>query len=173
MKHQKKVWLLPGLVVALAALAAGTGIYTYTQYGPEGGEEGLEDSVGAPGNTEDSQDDGRSAGEENGEAAASAEITEKEKQQLESQTGVTITDEGVMQIDLEEILAEESSVTVSREEAKQLVFERLGGGTEIGAVDIREYQGVKYWAVHASKGGEAYQIWLNTDTGEEFINQTE
>lgn len=149
-------------VMAIIVLAGGIAMYSHNE------------KKSSTGNTAEIKEGAVDNGDVLTEAMPSkTEFTEEEKERMESQTGVTITDEGVMQIDLEEILAEESSVTVSREEAKQLVSERLGEGTEIGAVDIREYQGVKYWAVHASKGGEAYQIWLNTDTGEEFINQTE
>ena len=105
------------------------------------------------------------------EAPAKTELTEEDKEQLEAQTGVTETENGVMEVNIGEILAEESSVTKTRDQAREMAHGSLGEEAEIGACDIREYEGVKYWVVQADKGKETYQIWLNADTGEEFINQ--
>lgn len=157
MKHQKKAWLALGLV---AALAVGAGIYTYTQYGTGTGEEGVYDSGTAPGGS------GGISG-----TPVKTEFTEEEKEIMESQTGVTVTEDGVMEVNIGEILAEESSVKITRDQAGDIAMESLGEGSEIGACDIREHEGVKYWVVQVDKGKETYQIWLNADTGEEFINQ--
>ena len=101
------------------------------------------------------------------------EYTEEEKARVETQTGVSVTDEGTMEIDVGAILSEEASVKIKREEAENMVLEQLGGDAQIETPGIREDDGVKYWSVRASKGGEVCQIWLNADNGEEFINQTE
>lgn len=101
------------------------------------------------------------------------EYTEEEKARVEAQIGVTVTEEGAMEIDVGAILSEEASVKIKREEAENLVLERLGEGAQIETAGLREYEGVKYWVVRAGKGGEVCQVWLNADNGEEFINQTE
>lgn len=157
MKLQKKTWLLLGLA---AALAAGTGIYTYTQYSSGGGEEGVHDNGTAPGGSGDTSG-----------APVKTEFTEEEKKNMESQTGVTVTEDGVMEVNIGEILAEESSVKITRDQAREIALQSLGKEAEIGTCDIREHEGVKYWVVQVYKGKEIYQIWLNADTGEEFINQ--
>lgn len=155
MRHQKKALLLPAFVIVLVVLAAGMGIYTYTQYAPVGDEEEV------PGG----------GGELVSGEPSTTEFTEEEKERMESQTGVTVTEDGVMEVDIGEILAEESSVTITRDQAREMALGSLGEEAGIGACDIREYEGVKYWVVQADKGKETYQIWLNADTGEEFINQ--
>ena len=127
----------------------------YTQYDIVGNEEDISEEVR----------------EVASEAPAKTELTEEEKEQLEAQTGVTVTENGVMEVNIGEILAEESSVAITRDQAREIALESLGEETEIGACDIREHEGVKYWVVQADKGKETYQIWLNADTGEEFINQ--
>lgn len=152
MKHHKKALFLSTLT---AALVAGAGIYMYTQYDIVGNEEDISEEVR----------------EVASEAPAKTELTEEEKEQLEAQTGVTVTENGVMEVNIGEILAEESSVAITRDQAREIALESLGEETEIGACDIREHEGVKYWVVQADKGKETYQIWLNADTGEEFINQ--
>lgn len=101
------------------------------------------------------------------------EFTEEEKARVEAQTGVSINDEGIMEIDVGAILSEEASVKIKREEAENLVLERLGEGAQIETAGLREYEGVRYWVVRAGKGGEVRQVWLNADDGEEFINQKE
>ena len=151
---QKKKLLLAVLIMAVVVLAGAGGYYVL--------------QIRAPGNAEGSQEDGQNT---RGETAASTEITEEEKEIMESQTGVTVTEDGVMEVNIGEILAEESSVKITREQAREIALESLGEETEIGACDIREHEGVKYWVVQADKGKETYQIWLNADTGEEFINQ--
>ena len=105
------------------------------------------------------------------DSPSKTEYTEEEKALVESQTGVTVTDDGVMHVDLGSIMAEEESVNIKREEAYSLALESLGEGAEIESASIREYEETKYWIVRASKGDESWQIWLNTDNGEEFIKQ--
>ena len=160
MKQRKRVLLLSG-VAALVALSGGAGIYTYMRYGSPPGKESTSGSETESGDKESASS----------ETPSKTEFTEEEKALVESQTGVTVTDDGVMHVDLGSIMAEEESVNIKREEAYSLALESLGEGAEIESASIREYEETKYWIVRASKGDESWQIWLNTDNGEEFIKQ--
>ena len=111
----------------------------------------------------------------NGDAtiAAKTEFTDEEKQRIESQTGVTVTEDGTVQVDIGEIQVEEESMKISREEATELVIKEAGDGTEVESMSVRKEQDKYYWAARAIKGGEAYQVWIDPETGETFINQKE
>lgn len=151
---KKRILLLTAAAVLI--LAAGIAVYESATGGR------------SPGSGETVPKDGEDA-----EIIVKTEYTEEEKARVEAQTGVTVTEEGVMEINVGEILSEEASVKIKREEAENLVLEQLGEGAQIETSGLREYEGVKYWVVRASKGGEVRQVWLDADNGEEFINQTE
>lgn len=160
MKQRKRVLLLSGMA-ALIVLAAGAGIYTYMRYGSPPGKESTSGSEIESGDKESVSS----------ETPSKTEYTEEEKALVESQTGVTVADDGVIHVDLETIMAEEESVNIKREEAYSLALESLGEGAKIESASIREHEETKYWVVRAIKGDESWQIWLNADNGEEFIKQ--
>lgn len=108
-----------------------------------------------------------------GTSKETVEFTEEEKERIESQTGVTVTEDGNVQVDIGEIQAEEERMTISREKAADLVIKELGDGSEVESMSVREEQDKYYWAARAIKGGEAYQVWIDAETGETFINQKE
>lgn len=147
MKQRRKTLVLSLLV----ALAVGIAVYRQNTNDPPGG------------NTSDSET----------EITPKTEYTEEEKAFVESQTGVTVREDGTMNIDIGEILAEEGSVTINREDAQNRALESAGEGSEIVSADLRPYEGEQYWVVRTAKGEEVYQIWLNAETGEELINQKE
>lgn len=157
MRQRKKTLILSAFAVVLIALA-GAGVWIYTGQSPGRQADG-------GGGDADSGTDTR----EN--IPPKTEYTDDEKERLESQTGVTVQEDGTVAVDIGEILAEEESVTITREQACSMAQESLGEGTQIKSAGIREYEGIKYWAVQAEKEDGSYQIWLNADTGEEFINQ--
>lgn len=155
-QQTKKKQLLLLTAAAVLILAAGIAVYE----GAAGGR--------PPGRGETASEEGEAV-----EIPVRTEYTEEEKARMEAQTGVTVTEEGVMEIDVGAILSEEAAVKIKREEAENLVLEQLGQGAQIETSGLREYEGVKYWVVRASKGGEVRQVWLDADNGEEFINQRE
>lgn len=155
-QRTKKKKLLFLSAAAVLILAAGVAVYE----GAAGGR--------PPGREETVPEEGKAA-----QIPVRTEYTEEEKARVESQTGVTLTEEGVMEIDVGAILSEEATAKIKREEAENLVLEQLGEGAQIETSGLREYEGVKYWVVRASKGGEVRQVWLGADNGEEFINQKE
>ena len=144
-QQTKKKQLLLLTAAAVLILAAGIAVYE----GAAGGR--------PPGRGETASEEGEAV-----EIPARTEYTEEEKARMEAQTGVTVTEEG-----------EEAAVKIKREEAENLVLEQLGQGAQIETSGLREYEGVKYWVIRASKGGEVRQVWLDADNGEEFINQRE
>ena len=148
-QQTKKKQLLLLTAAAVLILAAGIAVYE----GAAGGR--------PPGRGETASEEGEAV-----EIPARTEYTEEEKARMEAQTGVTVTEEGVVEI-------EEAAVKIKREEAENLVLEQLGQGAQIETSGLREYEGVKYWVIRASKGGEVRQVWLDADNGEEFINQRE
>ena len=157
MKHRKKLLILSAAAIVVIAMA-GAGVWIYMDRAPGGqapDESGMEEG----------------AKEAETDIPSKTEYTEEEKALVESQTGVTVTDDGVMHVDIGSIMAEEESVNIKREEAYSLALESLGEGAEIESASIREYEETKYWVVRATKGEESWQIWLNADNGEEFINQ--
>lgn len=101
------------------------------------------------------------------------EYTEEEKEVLESQTGVTVQDDGTVAVDLGQISKEEESMPVSREKACELVETSVGETTEVASISLRRYNEKNYWAAYALKGGEAYQVWIDAETGKEFLKQKE
>ena len=163
MRKRRKQVLLIALLVLLIGGAAGA-IYIFSIGQSEEGES----------KTFTSREGKKSdVVESSSDIPIKIEYTEEEKARVEDQIGVTVTETGTMEIDVGAILSEEASVKIKREEAENMVLEQLGGDAQIETTGLREYEGVKYWAVRASKGGEVCQIWLNADNGEEFINQTE
>lgn len=163
MRRRRKQVLLIALLVLLIGGAAGA-IYIFPIGQSEEGES----------KTFTSREGKKSdVVESSSDIPIKTEYTEEEKARVEDQIGVTVTETGTMEIDVGAILSEEASVKIKREEAENMVLEQLGADAQIETTGLREYEGVKYWAVRASKGGEVCQIWLNADNGEEFINQTE
>lgn len=125
--------------------------------------------------TENTSDGGTRDSTENSgkQTSAKTEYTEEEKALIESQTGVTVTDKGIVQVDIGAIQEEEESMAISRKKAEELVINELGEGAELISMDLRHEQENYYWATRASKGDETYQIWISAETGETFINQKE
>ena len=72
-----------------------------------------------------------------------------------------------------EILEEEESAAVSREEAEKKILKEAGKGYEIERLGLEKYQDNMYWAARVVKGGEARQIWIDAEAGETFLNQKE
>lgn len=158
---QKRILILG--VAAVLILAAGIGIYT--QYAKEISNKNMADSANVP------EDKNQGYGDEI--TPAKTKFTEEEKERIESQTGVTVTEEGTVQVDIGAVQAEEESMPISREEAEELVIKELGSGSEIESMSVREEQDKHYWAARAIKGGEVHQVWIDAETGETFINQKE
>lgn len=100
-----------------------------------------------------------------------AEYTEEEENLLESQIGVNVDENKIMNVDVGAILAAEAEVAVSRAEAEALADEELGGAVEVVGTRLREEDGTGYWEVRAIKGGDVYQVWIEANTGGIFINQ--
>lgn len=163
MKQQTKQKRILILAVATVLILA-TGIAIYTQYA-KSPDKNTADSANV------SEDKNKGSGDET--TPAKTEFTEEEKERIESQTGVTVTEEGTVQVDIGAIQAEEESMPISQEEAAEIVIKELGDGSEIESMNVREEQDKYYWAVRAIKGGEAYQVWIDAETGETFINQKE
>ena len=156
LKKKKAVILIA--VAAVVVLIGGIAIYRQTGNGSS--SDGSENTT-ADGEAGDSGTD------------VKMEYTDEEKARIESQTGVTVTDEGTVQVDIGAIQAEEESMEVSREEAGELVLKELGEGSELISMDLRQEQENYYWAARASKEDETYQVWISADTGDTFINQKE
>lgn len=154
MIHKKKNKILIFAAVFIAAVV--TGAVLYSQMTDSGG-----------GKTADQ------SGQEQSTVEPKTEFTEEEKERIESQTGVTVTEEGTVQIDIGAVQAEEESMPVSREEAAQSVISELGEGAEVVSMSVREEQEHHYWAVKATKGDEAYQVWIDAETGDTFLKQEE
>ena len=100
-----------------------------------------------------------------GKFTAEIEYTEEEKAVLESQTGVTLLEGGGIEVNVGERQAEEESVTIKREEAESLVLESMSGEADVVSAGLTNQEGVTYWIVQADKGGEAYQVWVEAETG--------
>lgn len=162
MKRRKKTLALS--VLAVAVLAAGIGIYTRYGIGlPYKGPSGSgEEDVGSV-----------SGGGTGGPGEIRTEYTEEEKALLESQTGVTVDESGTMNVDVGAILAAEEEAAVSRAEAGELADAELGGDSEITDIRLQKQNEARYWIVRANKGGSVYQVWVEADTGDIFINQKE
>lgn len=111
--------------------------------------------------------------ETTGEVAPKTKFTEEEKAALESQTGVTVLEDGVVEVNVGERQAEEESVTIKRSEAESLVQESMSGETEILSAGLQNQEGTTYWIVRADKGGEAYQVWIDAETGQISRSQRE
>ncbi len=154
-KRQKNILILSALILII--LAAGIGIYFRYSGGKDTPDKNtVESTVNVDAAT-----------------VAKTEFTDEEKERVESQTGVTVTEDGTVQVDIGEIQAEEESMTISREEATELVIKEVGDGAEVESMSVREEQDKYYWTARAIKGGEAYQVWIDSETGETFINQKE
>ncbi len=168
MKQRKKTLALSALAASVVMLAVGIGIYIQHGTSPLG--KGVSDSQSEA--DSGGKDTGDTSSGDTGEAGEiKTEYTEEEKEAVESQTGVSVLEDGTVSVDIGSILEEEVSVKIKREETYDLVRESFGEETQIESADIREYEGTKYWAVHATKNNETYQVWINADNGEEFINQ--
>ena len=100
-------------------------------------------------------------------------ISEEQAERLETQAGVAVNEEGTMEIDMGAVEEAESAAAISREEAESSVKDSLGKGTEIGSAGLREYEGKDYWVIYAEKGKKRYQVWIDAETGEEFLRQQE
>ena len=157
---QKRILLLAAAAVLI--LAAGIAIYMQHAKSPD---KNTADSASV------SEDKNQGSGDE--ATSVKTEFTEEEKERIESQTGVTVTEEGTVQVDIGAIQEEEESMPISREEAAELVIKELGDGSEIESMNVREEQDKYYWAARAIKGGEVHQVWIDAETGEIFINQKE
>lgn len=153
-KRQKSILILSMLILII--LVTGIGIYLRYSGKDTSDKNTVESTVN-----------------KDAETAAKTEFTDEEKQRIESQTGVTVTEDGTVQVDIGEIQAEEESMTISREEATELVKKEAGDSTEVESMSVRKEQDKYYWAARAIKGGEAYQVWIDAETGETFINQKE
>ena len=153
-KRQKSILILSMLILII--LVTGIGIYLRYSGKDTSDKNTVESTVN-----------------KDAETAAKTEFTDEEKQRIESQTGVTVTEDGTVQVDIGEIQVEEESMKISREEATELVIKEAGDGTEVESMSVRKEQDKYYWAARAIKGGEAYQVWIDAETGETFINQKE
>ena len=101
---------------------------------------------------------------EQANASKKKEYTEEEKARIEEQT---------VEVNIGEILEEEESAAVSREEAEKKILKEAGKGYEIERLGLEKYQDNMYWAARVVKGGEARQIWIDAEAGETFLNQKE
>lgn len=110
---------------------------------------------------------------EQANASKKKEYTEEEKARIEEQTGVTVQNDGTVEVNIGEILEEEESAAVSREEAEKKILKEAGKGYEIERLGLEKYQDNMYWAARVVKGGEARQIWIDAEAGETFLNQKE
>lgn len=167
MKQQTKRKQILILTAAVAVILA-AGIAVYERTGGRGsGEatsrEGDQESVG----------DNSAYGQDDPDIPVKTEYTEEEKGVLESQTGVTVQDDGTVAVDLGQISGEEASMPVSKEAACELVETSVGEKTEVTSISLRKHDGKNYWAAYALKGGEAYQVWIDAETGSEFLKQKE
>lgn len=154
LKRQKNILIVSALILII--LAAGIGIYFRYSGKDTPDKNTVENTVNGDATT-----------------AAKTEFTDEEKERVESQTGVTVTEDGTVQVDIGEIQEKEDSMTISREEATELVIKEVGDGAEVESMSVREEQDKYYWTARAIKGGKAYQVWIDSETGETFINQKE
>lgn len=102
---------------------------------------------------------------------AKTQYTEQEKNYLEQQVGVSINEEGTMEIDVGAVLQKQQEFPVTRQQAENHMLQALGGQADSISASLRTYEGKTYWAVQAEKDGQSHYIWLDAETGEEFINQ--
>lgn len=137
------------------------------------GREASEQSDTEAGSTDTEQIENGGGKAEDSETLKNVGLTEEDRTRIESQTGVTVTEDGSVQIDVEVVQAEEESMPVSRQEAEALIIKELGDGAEITSMSVRKEQDRYCWAASAVKGGDAYQVWIDAETGETFLKQKE
>ena len=161
----RKLRMRPAIVTAvISAGVIGVGGYFFLNGGEKASSMAGEESMGASANY---------AGNAGADEAVGgrAEYTEEEENLLESQIGVNVDENKIMNVDVGAILAAEAEVAVSRAEAEALADEELGGAVEVVGTRLREEDGTGYWEVRAIKGGDVYQVWIEANTGGIFINQ--
>lgn len=101
------------------------------------------------------------------------EFTEEEKAQLESQTGVTVREDGVVEVNVAERQEAEENVTVKRDEAQEKVLGIMSEEAKILSAGLQNEADQTYWIVRAEEGDQVYQVWINADTGEIYQSRRE
>lgn len=173
MKHAKKTererkWLLPVIIAVFLTVLGAGGCLVWAGNSPGGVLSGTD----ATGNTNQTNPavvpTGTSQPDDKGQITRH---TEEEKSYLEQQVGINVNEEGTMEIDLEAILKAEQEYPITRQQAEEQALQQLGGQADNVSTGLREYEGRTYWTVQLEKDGATRDIWIDTETGEELINQ--
>lgn len=94
------------------------------------------------------------------------EFTEEEKEYLESQPGVSVREDGVVEVNVAERKAAEETVAVTRQAAQEKALMAMSEEAEILSSGLQKETDGTYWIVRAQDSGEVYQIWISAETGD-------
>ena len=129
--------------------------------------------------TEEIEKDNENKNEEVAEGEkeeASIEISEEEKKIIESQEGVTLTSDGIIQVDIskiEEEMKEVKEPEISKENAIDIAKKEIGEGSTSGDVLQKEHDGKSYWAIQVLNKEESFWVYVDDATGEILFTQKE